>query len=76
MEKKLFRSYMLLIAFAVALVLAITKIDVLMGGIGVALGLLKPFFIGFAIAFVLMFAANLNCVLFIFLSIIIFHNLL
>ena len=53
MEKKLFRSYMLLIAFAVALVLAITKIDVLMGGIGVALGLLKPFFIGFAIAFVL-----------------------
>ena len=53
MDKKLFRSYMLLITFAVALVLLLTKIDVLMKGAGVALGLLKPFFIGFAIAFVL-----------------------
>ena len=52
-EKKLFRSYMLLITFAVALVLLLTKIDVLLSGLGVALGLLKPFFIGFAIAFVL-----------------------
>ncbi len=53
MDKKLFRSYMLLITFAVALVLVLTKIDILMNGFGVALGLLKPFFIGFAIAFVL-----------------------
>ena len=53
MDKKLFRSYMLLITFAVALVLVLTKIDMLMRGAGVALGLLKPFFIGFAIAFVL-----------------------
>ena len=53
MDKKLFRSYMLLITFAVALVLLLTKIDVLLSGFGVALGLLKPFFIGFAIAFVL-----------------------
>lgn len=53
MDKKLFRSYMLLIAFAVALVLVLTKIDMIAGGISVALGLLKPFFIGFAIAFVL-----------------------
>ena len=53
MDKKLFRSYMLLITFAVALVLLLTKIDVLLSGLGVALGLLKPFFIGFAIAFVL-----------------------
>jgi predicted PurR-regulated permease PerM len=52
-DKKLFRSYMLLITFAVALVLLLTKIDVLLSGLGVALGLLKPFFIGFAIAFVL-----------------------
>ena len=52
-DKKLFRSYMLLITFAVALVLLLTKIDVLLSGFGVALGLLKPFFIGFAIAFVL-----------------------
>ncbi len=53
MEKKLFRSYLLLITFAVALVLAVIKIDVLTGSTGVILGLLKPFFIGFAIAFVL-----------------------
>ena len=53
MDKKLFRSYMLLITFAVALILLLTKIDVLLSGLGVALGLLKPFFIGFAIAFVL-----------------------
>lgn len=44
---------MLLITFAVALVLVLTKIDILMVGVSVALGLLKPFFIGFAIAFVL-----------------------
>ncbi len=53
MDKKLFHSYMLLITFAVALVLLLTKIDLLTKGVGVAIGLLKPFFIGFAIAFVL-----------------------
>ena len=44
MEKKLFRSYMLLITFAVLLVLVITKIDLLAGGLGVILRLLKPFY--------------------------------
>lgn len=53
MDKKLFRSYLLLITFAVALVLVLTKIDLLMSGVGVTIVLLKPFFIGFAIAFVL-----------------------
>ncbi len=53
MEKKLFRSYLLLIMFAAAAVLAVIKFDALTGIIGVMLGLLKPFFIGFAIAFVL-----------------------
>ncbi len=53
MDKKLFHSYMLLITFAVALVLLLTKIDLFAKGVGVAIGLLKPFFIGFAIAFVL-----------------------
>lgn len=53
MEKKLFRSYLLLITFAVLLVLMITKFDVLAHAAGSILGLLKPFFIGFAIAFVL-----------------------
>ncbi len=53
MDKKQFRSYMLLIVFAVLLLLAASKIDVLAKASGVLLGLLKPFFIGFAIAFVL-----------------------
>lgn len=53
MDKKLFRSYLLLITFAVLLVLVITKIDLLAEGAAVFLRLLKPFFIGFAIAFVL-----------------------
>ncbi|MFR6290859.1 MAG: AI-2E family transporter [Peptococcaceae bacterium] len=53
MEKKMFRSYLLLITFAVSLVLVITKIDLLVGALGIVLRLLSPFFIGFAIAFVL-----------------------
>ena len=53
MDTKLFRSYMLLIVFAVALILAVSKIDVLAQGAGVLMGLMKPFFIGLAIAFVL-----------------------
>lgn len=53
MEKKLFRSCLLLIAFAVLLVLLVIKFDVVMHGAGIVVGLLKPFFIGFAIAFVL-----------------------
>lgn len=53
MEKKLFRSYLLLITFAVMLVLIVTKFDWLMGALAVALRLLKPFYIGFVIAFVL-----------------------
>lgn len=53
MDKKLFRSYLLLITFTVLLVLLVTKIDLLAGGAAIVLRLLKPFFIGFAIAFVL-----------------------
>lgn len=53
MDKKLFRSYLLLIMFAILLVLVITKVDLLFGSVAVILRLLKPFFIGFAIAFVL-----------------------
>ncbi len=53
MDKKLFRSYLLLIAFAVLLVLLVIKIDVVVQGTNMILGLMKPFFIGFAIAFVL-----------------------
>lgn len=53
MDKKLFRSYLLLITFAIILVLVITKIDLLFEILTFVLRLLKPFFIGFAIAFVL-----------------------
>lgn len=53
MDKKLFRSYMLLIVFAVVLMLAVIRFDALARAAGVLFGLLKPFFIGFAIAFVL-----------------------
>ena len=53
MDKKLFRSYLILITFAVVLVLAVINFDRLAYGAGVLLGLLKPFFIGCAIAFVL-----------------------
>lgn len=53
MDKKMFRSCMLLIAFGLALVVAVVKIDVIGQGIGMVMGLLSPFFIGFAIAFVL-----------------------
>ena len=53
MDKKLFHSYLLLITFAVALVLVVSKFDTITQSAHVVLGLLKPFFIGFAIAFVL-----------------------
>lgn len=46
MDKKLFRSYLLLITFTVLLVLLVTKIDLLAGGAAIVLRLLKPFFIG------------------------------
>lgn len=53
MEKKFFRSCLWLITYAVALVLLVNKIYLLASGAAVLLRLLKPFFIGFAIAFVL-----------------------
>ena len=53
MEKKVFQSYLLLITFAVGLILILMKWDVIFAGVGIFLKLLKPFFIGFAIAFVL-----------------------
>lgn len=53
MEQKMFRSYMLLITFAVFLVLVVNKFDKIVQNIMVFVGLLKPFFIGFFIAFIL-----------------------
>lgn len=53
MDKKMFRSCLLLIAFALALVVAVIKVDTISQWASMLLGLLSPFFIGFVIAFVL-----------------------
>ena len=53
MDKKLFRSILLIITYSVLLVLVLLKIDLLAGHVWNFLNVMKPFFIGFAIAFVL-----------------------
>lgn len=53
MDKKLFRSLILLITYAVLLVMVIVNRHELAGGVGRVLGALQPFIIGFAIAFIL-----------------------
>ena len=53
MDKKLFKSILLIITYAVVLVMALARLDVVSGAVLWALGLVKPLLIGFAIAFVL-----------------------
>lgn len=53
MDKKLFRSLLLLITYAALIVLVLTKFDDLLGLLGRMAGIFKPVFLGFAIAFVL-----------------------
>ncbi len=53
MDKKLFRSILLIITYAVLLVLVLLKIDVIAGSAASFLRVMQPFFLGFAIAFVL-----------------------
>ena len=53
MDKKLFRSLLLLITFTVLLILVIVKFDVLWGAVASVLTVCRPLFIGLAIAFVL-----------------------
>ena len=53
MDRKLFRSILLIITYAVLLVLALVKFDALLALAGSLLGLLKPLYVGFAVAFVL-----------------------
>ncbi len=60
MDKKLLKSILLIITYAVALVLLVTHFDSLLGLLGTLLVLFRPLFIGFAIAFVL----NRPCQLF------------
>lgn len=53
MDKKLFRSLILLITYTVLLILAILRFDQLGQLLGTVLGAFRPVLIGFAIAFVL-----------------------
>lgn len=53
MSKKMMQSIMLIITYAVLLVLILLKIDLIWALAGKLAGAMRPFFIGFAIAFVL-----------------------
>jgi len=53
MDKKRFRSYILLISYSVFLVLVVIKIDAVISFAGKALVILSPLFIGMALAFIL-----------------------
>lgn len=53
MDKKLFKSILLIITYAVVLVMVLARLDVLAGGFGVLLSVFKPLIIGFCLAFVL-----------------------
>lgn len=53
MEKKLFKSLLLLITFTILLILAIVKFDTIWSVVGNVITIFTPLFIGLAIAFVL-----------------------
>ena len=53
MDKKLFKSILLLITYTVVLVMVLSRLGLIAGGVAWVLGLVKPLLIGFALAFVL-----------------------
>ncbi len=53
MDKKLFRSLLLLITYTVLLILAIVRLDDIQGFLWSVAGAFQPFILGFAIAFIL-----------------------
>ena len=53
MDKKLFKSILLIITYAVVLVMVLARLDVLAGALGILLSVFKPLIIGFCLAFVL-----------------------
>ena len=53
MDKRLFKSILLIITYAVVLVIALARLDVVLGAVGYVLGLFRPLIIGFALAFIL-----------------------
>ena len=53
MDKRLFKSILLIITYAVVLVIVLARLDVVVGAAGYLLGLFRPIIIGFALAFIL-----------------------
>ncbi len=53
MDRKLFRSILLIITYAVVLVMVLARLDVVGGALSYLLNLFRPLLLGFAIAFVL-----------------------
>ena len=53
MDKRLLKSILLIITYAVVLVIALARLDVVLGAVRYVLGLLRPLIIGFALAFIL-----------------------
>ena len=51
MDKKLFKSILLLITYTVVLVMVLSRLGLIAGGVAWVLGLVKPLLIGFALAF-------------------------
>ena len=71
MDRKLFKSILLIITYAVVLVMALARLDVVSGGLWRLLGLFKPLFIGFGIAFVLNRPCHFFCTSYLVLVIVI-----
>lgn len=53
MDKRLFRSILLIITYAVVLVMVLVRLDVIGFALTQLLGLFRPLIIGFALAFIL-----------------------
>ena len=53
MDKRLFKSILLILTYGVVLVMALARLDAVAGVVGYLLGLFRPLIIGFALAFVL-----------------------
>ncbi|WP_294463826.1 AI-2E family transporter [uncultured Anaerofustis sp.] len=53
LEKKEFKKYILLISYAIVFYYVVTNLSKVLGVVGTAFGILSPFIIGFALAFIL-----------------------
>lgn len=53
MDKKLFKSILLIITYAVVLVMVLARLDVVANAVGTVISVFKPLIIGFCLAFIL-----------------------